>query len=81
MTLLGQPCLKCRVDLTPATPAKPSPAVRASGRPPVARSVQKAAEWRQTAAQRRAAGNAAGAEAAERNAVHWLAYGRSQQGS
>jgi hypothetical protein len=79
--LLGQPCLRCKVDLTPPKPVKRQAAVRASGGRPVTRSARKAAEWRQTAAQHRAAGDPAGAAVAERNAGHWIQYGREHPGS
>ncbi|MFF3658420.1 hypothetical protein [Streptomyces olivochromogenes] len=84
--LLGQPCLRCRVDLTPAKPVRaaarrPQTAVRASGGRPVANSVRMALKYRQDAAEARARGDAADAAVAERNAHHWLQYGREHPGS
>ena len=78
--LLGSsPCLGCRVRFDD-TPAKPQKARTASGSPRMAPSVQKATEWRQAAVRLRAAGDTAGADAAERNAQSWLMYGRTGRG-
>lgn len=75
--LLGEPCLRCRVDLTPM---KAQAARTASASPRMANSVRKALEWRQRATQLRGQGDAAGAAVAERNAGHWLRYGRQNPG-
>jgi len=79
--LLGDPCLRCAVDLTPAKPvtARPHTARTRPVAAPAAGSITAAAQWLEKAADADRRGDTAAARAARHNAQTWMTYGRGQR--